>query len=253
MLAHRCRLTVAWVIRPHFPLTIPDSPVEKHGSPEAAARALRATWRIPLGPIGNLLEWLEAAGVFVVFVDFGTPKISAISLWPPGEQPIVLVNADMPPCRQRFTLAHELGHLVMHTEPEPTMEDEADRFAGELLMPEADMRGQLRNFNLQLAARLKPLWRVSMAALITRAWQLGIVTDRQRTSLHVQMSQKGWNRIEPVQIPAEEPSLINSMIGIHRNDHGYLPDDLAHLVGMSSREWAQTYEPRRLRSVTARR
>ena len=133
------------------------------------------------------------------------------------------------------------------------MEDEADRFASELLMPEADMRSQLRNFNLQLAARLKPLWRVSMSALITRAWQLDIVTDRQRTSLHVQMSQKGWNRIEPVQIPAEEPSLLNSMIGIHRNDHDYLPDDLADLVGMSSREWVETYEPRRLRSVAARR
>jgi Zn-dependent peptidase ImmA (M78 family) len=234
----------------NFPLSLPEMPVEKYGNVEEVARALRATWRIPFGPIQNLIEWLEAAGCIVIFYDFGTHKISAISVWAPGDQPIFIVNSAMPPCHQRFSMAHELGHLVMHNEPDPVMENEADRFAAELLMPASEMRQQLRGFNLALAARLKPVWRVSMSALIKRALDLGVITERQRTSLHVQMSQKGWNKSEPVQIAAEDPTLLMEMIRIHRQDFEYNPQDLANLLGMQPDEWSQEYSPRRLRPVS---
>ncbi|MDR1293438.1 MAG: helix-turn-helix domain-containing protein, partial [Bifidobacteriaceae bacterium] len=39
--------------------------------PADAARMLRAQWRIPLGPIASVVEWLEAAGVLVIGKDLG--------------------------------------------------------------------------------------------------------------------------------------------------------------------------------------
>lgn len=69
-----------------------------------------------------------------------------------GEQarPTIYINSDCPETRQRFTLAHEVGHIIIpwhtgtvvsHLEPGSDddeywlMEQQANRFAAELLMP----------------------------------------------------------------------------------------------------------------------
>ncbi|NWF31214.1 ImmA/IrrE family metallo-endopeptidase [Streptomyces sp. PKU-EA00015] len=232
-----------------FSFTIPSLSVDDYGSPEEIARAVRAAWRVPIGPIQNLTEWIEAAGGFVVAQEFDTAKINAISVWPPGEHPFFVVNTLLPACNLRFSLAHELGHLVMHDVPEPGQEQEADRFAAEFLMPAVEIKPQLRAMNLRLAARLKPVWRTSMGALIRRARDLEVISDRQHTSLRVQLSQNGWTKQEPVSIPHEAPSLIPEIVRVHHVEHGYSASDLADMVGLHTPEWLETYEPRGLRAV----
>ncbi len=232
-----------------FAFTIPSLAVDDYGSPEEIARAVRAAWRMPLGPVQNLTEWIEAAGGVVVPREFSSAKINAISVWPPGESPFFVLNTLLPACNLRFSLAHELGHLVMHEVPEPGQEEEADRFAAEFLMPAREIKPQLRGMNLTLAARLKPVWRTSMGAIIRRARDLEVITDRQHTSLRVQLSQKGWSKDEPVQIPHEQPSLIPEIIRVHHSEHGYSSSDLADMVGLYMSEWLDLYEPRGLRAV----
>jgi len=232
-----------------LPFTIPAMSVEDYESPEEIARALRAAWRIPLGPVSNLTEWIEAAGGFIVLHEFESAKINAISVWAPGESPFFVLNKLLPACNLRFSLAHELGHLVMHGVPEPGMEEEADRFAAEFLMPAAEIKSQLRGMNLRLAARLKPVWRTSMGALIRRARDLEVITDRQHTSLRVQISQNGWTKMEPVRISYDEPNLIPEIIRVHQRDHGYSKSDLADMVGLNLSEWYDLYEPKGLRAI----
>jgi len=232
-----------------FAFTIPSLLVEDYGSPEEIARAVRAAWRMPLGPVQSLTEWIESAGGFVIQREFASAKINAISVWPPGESPFFVLNTLLPACNLRFSLAHELGHLVMHGVPEPGQEEEADRFAAEFLMPAVEIKSQLRGMNLTLAARLKPLWRTSMGALIRRARDLGVITDRQHTSLRVQLSRNGWTKDEPVQIPHETPKLIPEIIHVHHVEHGYSASDLADMVGLYTREWLDLYEPRGLRAI----
>lgn len=95
--------------------------------------------------------------------------LSGLSYKVAGLPPLIFINKNQPVDRYRFTLAHELGHLVMHRAPTPTMEDEANAFAAELLMPASDIYNDLRNISIEKAAALKPFWRTSMAALFYRA------------------------------------------------------------------------------------
>lgn len=85
---------------------------------------------------------------------------------------------------QRFSLAHEIGHLVMHTGVATAeMEAEANQFAAELLMPAETIRKQLRLVQLRDLGQLKAIWHVSLAALIYRAREIGEITDRHARTL----------------------------------------------------------------------
>ena len=83
-----------------------------------------------------------------------------------------MLNRNHPADRMRFTLAHELGHIVMHRFPTINMEREADEFAACLLVPTNDIKTYFfaaRKVDLRLLAALKPEWRVSMASLLFAA------------------------------------------------------------------------------------
>jgi len=229
--------------------------LDDYGSPEEAARAVRAMWSVPMGPVKDVCRLIENAGGVVVRTDFGTPKISAISQWVPGEHPIFVTNIGNPPDRERFTLVHEIAHVLLHDTPreEKEGEKEADRFASELLMPAAEIAPHLAGgIDLAKAAQLKPFWRVSMGALIRRAKDLGYINDSRYKSLNVQMSQKGWMRREPVAIEPDRPRFLDQVIAAQL-DNGYDADELAKVVGLTTDEFRHTYLPdaptRRLSAV----
>lgn len=231
------------------PLDLDDFDSSRH-----VAQAARAMWQLPMGPVRNMVRVVENAEGIVVFEDFGTDKISAISQWAPGERPIFVLNSVHSPDRQRFTLAHEVAHILMHATPRETQEQEADEFASEFLMPAAEISPDLaRGIDLARAAQLKTVWRVSMGALIRRARDLGYITDSRYTSLSVQMSQKGWRKREPVEITADEPRFVSSVIKAKQED-GYDVDDLSAVAGLYPAEFSDKFLPtpstaRRLRVI----
>ncbi|CAN5492424.1 hypothetical protein BH09BAC4_BH09BAC4_15470 [soil metagenome] len=118
--------------------------------------------------IHSLLE-LYATVIFESIPIAGVDGI-AINIKVPGKIPIVIVNKDAIHTRQRFTMAHELGHLIIpwHTgikidngESNITsdvsyseLEVEANRFAAELLMPSDYIRSiATQNDNLAKAQK----------------------------------------------------------------------------------------------------
>ena len=84
------------------------------GTPEKIATLVRQMWNLLPGPIGNLTRAIEAAGGLVLKCDFGTSKLDAFAQWPSGMPPLFFVNKSAPADRYRYTLAHEIGHIVMH-------------------------------------------------------------------------------------------------------------------------------------------
>lgn len=215
------------------------------GGPAAAARAVRAMWSVPMGPIRNLAAILERAGIVIIPADLQSQKISAISIPPlDGAPHLMFVNSKQPADRERFTLAHELAHLVLHGEaiaPE-TAEFEADEFAAEFLMPSAEIRTQLKGISLQRAAQLKMVWRVSMAALIRRARDLGVIDDARYRSLNVQISQRGWRLTEPAPIERDVPSVMRNIVRVHLDEHEFSLEQLAQVVGLDVREFASRFD-----------
>ncbi len=116
--------------------------------PEDAARLTRMQWRMPVGPVYDLTGWIEASGCVVIEEDFDTARVDGLSQWV-GDHPVILMNISSPTDRKRLTLAHEVGHLCLHSvEVTEDMEAEANAFAAEFLMPAEVIRSQLRNLSI---------------------------------------------------------------------------------------------------------
>ena len=214
------------------------------GDIKAIAQAVRAAWLLPRGPIKNLTNAIENAGGIVVWCNFG-PKalLDAISQWIPGFPPLFFVNANVPGDRLRFSLAHELGHVLMHRIPNPDMEKQANKFAAELLMPEEEIALSLRALTLSKLADRKLYWRVSMAALIMRAKDLKKITERQSSYFWSQMAKLGYKTCEPaeLEIPKEEPNILKQMIKTHLDELKYTIQDLCQLLILSPEEFKVMY------------
>lgn len=190
---------------------------------ETAARITRNALGLdPTSPIPNLMQRLERIGVRVFMLPGDVPDLDAFSTMV-GRRPVIALNPSAPGDRQSFSLAHETAHLVLHYPPSGRQEDieeEADRFAAELLMPAEAMRSELTSpVTLSSVAELKARWRVSMSALIRRAKDLEVTTERQYKYLMVQMSQRGWRTREPVEIAAEKPRVLRKMAEVTYGEH----------------------------------
>ena len=202
---------------------IPRIDVDVLGSPEDVARALRDAWHIPAGPIPSLTRVIEDAGGIIFPVDFGLADIDGMVMQVPRLPPVFFLHANLPTDRLRFTLAHELGHLVMHWIPNEEMEDQANRFAAEFLMPAADIRHQLQRVNLSHLAALKPVWRVSMGALLKRAGTLGTIPHSTYQHWWRKMGEAGYKMREPseLDLSPEAPTVLPDIIRAHIEDLGY--------------------------------
>jgi len=224
---------------------LPALDVDSYGSAEKVAGILRAHWGVPSGPIKNLTALIERAGAVVGMSDFGGASVSGMTFRIPAQPPLILINADHPSDRMRYTLAHELGHLTQHRFPTPTMEGEANLFAAAFLMPAADIRPGFsgRRITLELLAALKPEWRVSMQALLRRALTLGYVDQNQYRYLMQRISARGWRLREPAELdfPHEQPAVLSSIIQAHLRDLGYTMGDLLGFVPLHEREFVRLY------------
>lgn len=218
----------------------------KNMGPEKIARLVRKLWNVKRGPIENLTKLLEEAGIIVVFTDLGTSKFSGVSVLSENGTYIIFVNSNMPSDRIRFTLAHELGHIIMHRQSQSeSMEPEADLFASEFLMPSEDISHQLYKLSLEKLANLKVYWKVSMQAILKRAEQLGKITERYARYLWMQMGKYGYRTNEPSQfnIPIEKPTLLAEIIQVHLTELGFSMKDLSEFLCCIYEEFKNKYYP----------
>jgi Zn-dependent peptidase ImmA (M78 family) len=209
------------------------------GSPENVARAVRQRWNVSSGPISNMVELLEIAGIIVLYNDQNNEKFSGEALPDENGLNIIYINREDPVDRQRFTLAHELGHIIMHCSEyspytEKEAEGEADKFASEFLMPELEIAPYLSGINLVKAGELKAHWKCSMASIITRAYNLKLISKERWSSLFVQLSQNGWRKKEPdFGMRPEIPTLLYELFDLHINQLEYNDEDLAKLFSLN--------------------
>jgi Zn-dependent peptidase ImmA (M78 family)/transcriptional regulator with XRE-family HTH domain len=204
-------------------------------SPSKAAEITRIAFRLsPDTPIKNLTHSAEASGVMILSLPLILLNIDAFSTWADmdSERPIIAISSGKPGDRLRFSVGHEIGHLVMHdtlTGDVKTIEQEANDFAAELLMPSCAMRQEfMKPVTLHTVAKLKVRWGVSMQALIMRARHLSIITDRQAKYLFTQMSAHGWRTREPsnLDVKLETPQVVRKMIETLYDNVGRYAEDM---------------------------
>lgn len=213
--------------------------------PATAAQMTRTQWKMPAGPVRSLTRWVEATGSVVFLTDLGNHRVDGLSQWS-ADHPVMVVNSSNPTDRIRWTLAHEVGHLVLHREDATdNVERDADAFAAEFLMPELLIRSELSNLTLGKAIDLKREWGVSVAALIQRAHGLGLMSDARRAGLFKQLSARGWRVREPAsdEIALEKAELLGS-INAHLSRRGLNEVEVAHLAGFHSPDRNRLMPPR---------
>ncbi len=200
-----------------------------------AARMVRMQWQMPIGPVRDLVRWLEAAGCLVITQDFGTARVDGMSQWV-DDLPVMLINDRTPTDRLRLTLAHELGHLCLHSvEITEDMESDANAFAAEFLMPTEAIRFQLRNVSTGRLHDLKREWGVSMQALIEKAHDIGHLRAAERTRLYKTFSANGWRTREPLSdLLPPETSELPASIAQAVLSRGLSPDELARIAGFAA-------------------
>ncbi|GAA3604238.1 ImmA/IrrE family metallo-endopeptidase [Nonomuraea rosea] len=216
--------------------------VNDFDTPTEAAQTLRKLWEVPAGPIAHLVGMIEGAGGLILVRDLQSRDLDAVSQWNGAERPLFLLGAHAPADRFRFSLAHELGHVIMHPEPgaTPQQERQADEFASEFLMPAAGIGGELSaGLDLSRLSVLKRRWGVSMAALARKALTLAAISEWQYRNLMIEMSTLGYRTHEPGDIPRELPQAVPAAAqrliaqhGLHRAAEiaGLLAEEFTHLL-----------------------
>lgn len=222
------------------PYQFPHLDVEEFsGGAAEVARRVRTAWGMPLGPVRSVVGVIENAGGLIFECAFGTPLLDAVIQCPSGLPPLFLINSSASAAgeRLRYSLSHELGHVVMRNFASPHPEDEADAFAAEFLMPERDIARDLDNISIEKALRLKPYWKVSIQALIRRARDLGKISPRKYRDLFTDLSARGFRVREPNPLPAESPSLIRDIVKSHLDEMGFDEKRLCKLMYSSESDY----------------
>jgi Zn-dependent peptidase ImmA (M78 family)/DNA-binding XRE family transcriptional regulator len=180
---------------------------------EDAAEQLRSRWELGVEPIANVTHMLEDRLVHVVEVD-AHEHFDGISAVVSDDEHATIAAAVVtqhgrPGERQRLSLAHELGHLVLAVDEGVDVEKAAFRFAGALLAPADVLRhafGTKRSvLDLEELLLAKQHWGLSLQAILHRLHDLEIIDDGYYKQWCIRINKFGWRKQEPAELPSESP------------------------------------------------
>lgn len=209
---------------------------------EQAAELCRRHWGLGLGPIDNMVRVAERAGALVTSFASVSAEVDALSY--SLKRPVIVRNdAKRSACRQRFDIAHEIGHFVLHEGMQTgnrATESEANRFASAFLLPRSMMAA---HWPKPKGSRLdwlgmkdfKLTWKVSKAAILYRARQLDLIDDSQYKSGVITLRRTGEAQAEreDKQIPLETPNMVRQALQVLGSRRGKNPHQLAEELGWS--------------------
>ena len=198
----------------------PDAPFAVHNLADAelAAERLREHWGVGQDTIPNLTELLEENRIKVIQLDMGKIDGVAITATRAGREPVsaIVVNNTQWGERRRFTISHELGHMLMKCYADE--EKMAHRFAGALMMPQHTIRKMIdcqKPVDTNLLKRLKPVFGASLQAIAYRLSDLGIIDNHLFGELFDEFELLGWRSPpyrEPLPIEPERPMRLNKLV-----------------------------------------
>ncbi len=253
----------------------------------AAARdTRRALGCLPDGPIKSLTHAVERAGVPVLrrpirgddedVPGTNTERHLGYTTWVGDfwDRPIIITRGVPSWERTRWTVAHEIGHVVLHRPAVPNdgdaAEETANRFANELLAPVEVIRDELPStVTLFSLLDMKAKWGISLGALISHLFANGLITSQRRDTLRAQLyarpnpqtgttygvHEPGWSDREP-----ERPSMLRHWL--ERTVGTAQPEVVAALSGtwpadlvadmLAEQRPTRTTKPAERRAVPAR-
>ena len=236
---------------------LPDMPINPSSKPisneeiENLAAEVRTCWKIPEGPVLNLINRVENNGI--ICLGFDLPEtIDSVNVSIKFSEctyslhPVIIYNNNLTYYRQRFTIAHEIGHIMLHskwTEAEykdnhTIAEKQAHRFATALMMPANVFRSTVGKTTVNGALSIKNLWGMSIAAIGRRMWETGKLSDDRYKSFCIDLSQRKWRKEEPGDrdIEPEHPYYLDKIYGMAFERHCISTMDVVRDFGLYPQE-----------------
>ncbi|STX39740.1 XRE family transcriptional regulator [Legionella feeleii] len=217
----RVELEGLFPIPPVQPFSIKNLPkiVNQIEDVEKLADQIRKQWNLGSDPMPDLIDIFEENGIKVFQIDNEQyPKIDGLYV-KVNEIPIFVVSNQSPGDRQRFTLAHELGHLLLDSRLEDSLDIESycNRFAGAFLLPKQSLINVLGIHRNSIEPRelslLKQEFGISMTSILHRAEETGIISNNIYRQIRAEFNDRGWSKKEPgEQYPKEITRIFEQMI-----------------------------------------
>jgi len=237
---------------PRFPVPDFSKPqnlplVQSMKDVEAIALAVREAWQLGVNPIADLIDLLESKGILVIVTDSEhADQFDGLQATVEGI-PVIVTSNQWPGCRQRFTLAHELGHLMLGgLLPDSLDEEQAcNRFAGAFLLPEQGVFNtigyQRHLIEWKELYLLKHEYGLSMQAILYRCKDLAVISESKCKTMFMEFSQKRWRTQEPGSpYPGEHTQFFEQLV-YRGAGEGILSDSkAAELLAISAREFRQS-------------
>ena len=226
--------------------------ISSYEEAEKLAEKLRIEWKLGEDAIPSLTDLLEDRGVRVIEARL-SQKVSGMTcqVHRYGGRPAVftiVISDRITLERKRFTLAHELGHRLIHNVEGDNilLEKAMDRFAGAFLVPANHLRREIGEHRTGIAyqeiRRLKHLYGVSAAMIMMRLKQVGILPEAV-INYAFRTYAKQWRFEEPDPIGVdcefntlESPSRFEGLIYRALAEDLISPVRAANMLGVSLKE-----------------
>lgn len=206
---------------------------------KALANRLRSIYGFGEYPIPSLARVLENSGTRVIQLtaERGIDAFSAFV----GDQPVVVVNSELPADRMRLTLAHELAHVLYgdlndNKSESARIESRAFEFASCFLVPDEPLREAFKGQSMVKLLQYKERYGVSLAAMIYRGKRLGLLSDSVYRKLWRQFTQLGWRKQEPGKVAPDRPLRMEALLDQVVQQRKSTYKELAHLAGLPEPE-----------------
>jgi Zn-dependent peptidase ImmA (M78 family) len=208
---------------PSFPIPSFSQPklpeLQSEQEIEALADNIRQQWDLGLNPIPDLIDACENQGIKVFRFDEPYPKFDGLAAFINNNIPVIVISSQWPGDRQRFTLAHELGHLLLAGRLANHLDEEkcCNRFAGAFLLPKKSLLQILGNHRNYIEPRelsiLKEEFGISMLSILHRIEDAGIISHKLYFQLRSEFNAHGWDKKEPGNpYPEEKTNTFEQMI-----------------------------------------
>lgn len=217
---------------------------------EEIAIQTRHFFGLGLGPISNMTLLLENHGIPIIFSN-SSNKVHGFSFGTTTGRKFIVADNKSSGCRARYSIAHELGHLILHKtldvnfladkELFKLVEKQADHFASAFLMPLNTFPSEFYSSKLDALQRMKKRWKVSIAAIGMRAKQLNLINDNQASYIWRQLAP--YRKVEPLDniILPEKPSYMKTALNLLEEHKIFMKSDFVRVLKLPIEEISQIF------------
>lgn len=220
---------------------------------EELAHAVRNRWELGDSPIGDLIGILENRGIIIAQLASSDKcpfrSIDAFSSWLDGTPYILYHSVQKSAVRTRFSISHELAHLIMHSSivaedaSKKAISDfadaQADYFAAAFLLPPESFPDDIHGSSLDALIRVKQKWGVALSTIIRRCKTLHLLTENQISYLERQMTAKKYWHREPLDdiLSIEQPEMLQDAVRLLTDNKIRTKVSLLNASGLSPKEF----------------